>query len=109
MTGEQDFLILHADAATGFCTAVPLFGKSAVGNQPLLDEYKSGNASGWKGSDVYFSRWQHWKIPVDVIQQAIAADDSPMETRRRYSGSDSSVLDDIRVWESRNRAAYRTA
>jgi hypothetical protein len=80
-----------------------------VGNQPLVDEYKSGSASGWKGSDVYFSRWQHWRIPVDVIQHAIADDSAPTESRRRYSGSDSSVLDDIRVWESRNRAEYRQA
>ncbi len=109
VTGEQDFLVLHVDAAAGLCTAVPLFAKSAVGNQPLLDEFKSGSANGWKGSEVYFSRWQHWRIPVDVIQQAIADDDAPTETRRRYSGPDSSVLDDIRVWESRNRAEYRTA
>jgi hypothetical protein len=109
VTGEQDFLILHVDAAAGLCTAVPLFTKSAVGNQPLLDEFKSGSASGWKGSDVYFSRWQHWRIPVDAVQQAIAADDSPPETRRRYSGTDSAVLDGIRAWESRNRAEYRLA
>lgn len=109
VVGTQDFLVVHVDATSGMCTAVPLFHKTAVGNQPLIDGKKSGHASRWIGTDVYFSRWQHWRIPLARINDALATDANAEATRRRYAAGDSSTLDDIRNWDDRNRAPYRPA
>jgi len=38
VVGTQDFLIVGVDAAAGRCTGVPLFAKTAVGNQPLEND-----------------------------------------------------------------------
>jgi hypothetical protein len=103
------FLVLHVDGPARQCTAVPLFEKSAVGNQPLVESLKSGAATGWIGTTVFFSRWQHWRIPLDAASAASADDDSTTSTRRRYANGDGSTLDDIRNWEGRNRASYRPA
>lgn len=108
VVGTHDFLVLYADAATGVCTAVPLFAKTAVGNQPLVEELKSGDGDGWKGSDMYFSRWQHWRIPTTAIEAAITEGETAA-SERLYAAHDLPALDDIRVWESRNRAPYRPA
>ncbi len=109
VVGEHDFLVLYVDAATAMCTAVPLFPKSAVGNQPLVESLKAGPAEGWRDTDVYFSRWQHWRIPSALVLEAMRADGLTAEQRRSYAVGDASALDDIRVWESHNRASYRTA
>lgn len=109
VVGAQDFLIVGLDAAAGRCTAVPLFGKSAVGNQPLENGKKTGRADQWIGSDTFFSRWQHWRIPVASVVAASANDPTSPADRRRYAASDRSALDDIKNWEGRNRAAYRDA
>ncbi len=107
VTGTHDFLVVGVDATSGMCTAVPLFGKSAVGNEPLLDAHKSGRASGWVGMTVYYSHWQHWRMPAAAVVAASGADPATTADRRGYSKGDRSVLDDIKVWESHNRAAYR--
>jgi len=107
--GSHDFLIVNVDASSGICTAVPLFAKSAVGNTPLVDGRKSGRANDWIGTDKYFSHWQHWRIPMASLIAASEPDDTSADNRRRYASGDSSTLDDIRVWESRNRSAYRDA
>jgi hypothetical protein len=109
VVGTHDFLVVGVDSASGICTAVPLFAKSAVGNQPLVDSRKTGRPDGWIGSDVYFSRWQHWRFPVTSLVEASGAEATTTGDRRRYASDDRSTLDDIRVWESRNRAAYRPA
>lgn len=109
VVGAQDFLIVGLDAAAGRCTAVPLFGKTAVGNQPLESGKKSGRADQWIGADTFFSRWQHWRIPVASVVAAAAEDPATAPTRRRYAATDRSALDDIKNWEGRNRAAYRDA
>lgn len=109
VVGTHDFLVLYDDATTGMCTAVPLFTKSAVGNQPLVDTLKAGAADGWKGADVFFSRWQHWRIPVAAVDAAIEANAALEAPERRYASHDLPALDDIRVWESHNRAPYRPA
>ncbi len=111
VTGVHNFLVVQVTGTPPVCTAVPLFPKSAVGNQPLVERLKSGAADGWIGTDVYFSRWQHWRIPLDSFLQAMivpgdAADDASVSPSR-YAAGDSSALDDIRIWESRNRAPYR--
>ena len=107
--GSHDFLIVAVDASPGVCTAVPLFTKSAVGNTPLVDGRKSGRADDWIGSAKYFSHWQHWRIPTASLIAAWQPDETSAHDRRRYASGDSSTLDDIRVWESRNRSAYRDA
>ena len=109
VVGSHDFLVVGVDALTGVCTAVPLFTKSAVGNTPLLDRRKSGRADNWIGTDTYFSHWQHWRIPMASLIAAWEPDETSADDRRRYASGDSSTLDDIRVWESRNRSAYREA
>lgn len=115
--GIHDFLIVYVDAGRNITTAVPLFTKSAVGNQPLTEELKSGEAEGWRGADVYFSRWQHWRIPTGHINDALLAQQKVVQSaapagvpgERRYAASDTPALDDVRVWESHNRAPYRDA
>ncbi|MES2524512.1 MAG: hypothetical protein V4617_17570 [Gemmatimonadota bacterium] len=101
------FLVVHVDAATATCTAVPLYDRGAVGNQPLDDAKKSGPGEGWIGAEWFFSRWQHWRIPLTAVVEASVAEDTNLSERRSYATADRSALDDIRVWESRNRAAYR--
>ncbi len=107
VAGTHDFLVVGVDSMTGVCTAVPLFGKSAVGNQPLVDARKAGRTVGWIGTDVYFSRWQHWRIPMASLVEASGAETTTTADRRRYAADDRSTLDDIRAWESRNRERYR--
>ncbi len=109
VVGTQPFLLVGLDAAAGRCTAVPLFAKTAVGNQPLEDGKKSGRADAWIGTDTFFSRWQHWRIPVASVVAALTDDPATTANRRRYAATDRSALDDIKNWEGRNRAAYREA
>jgi len=109
VVGTHDFLVVGVDVSLGICTAVPLFAKSAVGNQPLVDSKKSGRADGWIGTDVFFSHWQHWRIPMASLVAASGPDDTTPADRRRYAADDRPSLDDIRAWETRNRAEYRAA
>lgn len=109
VTGTSDFLVVGVDRTTGVCTAVPLFPKAAVGNQPLVDELKHGGDSAWRETPTYFSRWQHWRVPVDALIAATDPADAARDDRRQYAPGDGPTLDDIRVWESRNRAVYRPA
>jgi len=104
----HDFLVVGVDAVTGRCTAVPLFDKSAVGSEPLVESRKSGHATGWIGTSTFYSHWQHWRIPLAAIVSASGEDPASVDDRRRYSSDDRSVLDDVRVWESHNRSAYRS-
>lgn len=107
VVGACDFLVVGVDATSGVCTAVPLFDKSAVGNEPLVDSRKTGFAREWIGTTTYFSHWQHWRIPSAALVAASAGDPATAADRRGYSKADRSVLDDVKVWESHNRAAYR--
>lgn len=107
VSGVTDFLVVGVDRGTGVCTAVPLFPKAAVGNQPLDDEHKRGGDAAWRATPTFFSRWQHWRVPVDALIAATAPTDAARADHRQYAPGDGPTLDDIRVWESRNRAAYR--
>lgn len=107
VTGVQSFLLLAVDTKTGGCTAVPVFAKSAVGNQPLDNRRKSGDHAEWRAAASFFSRWQHWRMPVDAVVAAYADEDTAPASRRWYAADDRSALDDIKNWEGRNRAEYR--
>ena len=107
VTGTHDFLVVGVDHRTRECTALPLFHKTAVGNQPLEEGLKSGPAADWIGADVYFSRWQHWRVPEESVVAASTQDPASPAARRHYAAGDGPTLDDIKVWESRNRAGYR--
>lgn len=107
VTGTLDFLVVGVDVRTRACTAVPLFRKTAVGNQPLEESRKSGPAAEWLGTDVYFSRWQHWRVPASDLVTASEQDPASQGARRHYAAGDGPTLDDIKVWESHNRAGYR--
>jgi hypothetical protein len=109
VTGTHPFLIVAVDAARGQCTAVPLFTKTAVGNQPLDDAKKSGMPDGWKGTDWFFSRWQHWRVPLEALVAAAPDDAWNAAPPRRYGIGDTSTLNEVRNWETRNRASYRRA
>lgn len=109
VTGEHDFLIVGLDLPRTLCTAVPLFTKTAVGSQPLDTTLQTGGSSDWRQSTVYFSRWQHWRIPTTSVVAAMVDDASTATTRRRFAALDRSALDDIKNWEGRNRAEYRRA
>lgn len=103
------FLLVGVDATSGLCTAVPLFAKTAVGNQPLEEPGRSGGDTSWRETPVYFSRWQHWRIPMATLLAAVEDDGTTDATRRRYAAEDRTALDDIRSWEKKNRSAYRIA
>jgi hypothetical protein len=105
----RDFLVVDVDAGLEACTAVPLFPTSAVGNQPLVEDLKTGNPHNWIGTASYFSHWQHWRIPLTSIVAASGAEPSPPTERRRYATTERTALDDIRNWQKRNRAPYRPA
>lgn len=109
VSGTHPFLIVAVDASSQRCTAVPLFTKTAVGNQPLDDAKKSGMAEGWKGVEWFFSRWQHWRAPVAALVEAAAPDAWNDAPPRRYGVGDTSTLNEVRNWETRNRASYRRA
>lgn len=109
VVGSQDFLIVGLDATASRCTAVPLFAKTAVGNQPLEASKKSGGDERWRATDSFFSHWQHWRMPVASVVAALVADASTSAGHRRYAATDRSALDDIKNWEGRNRASYRDA
>jgi len=107
VTDARHFLIVGVNMARTVCTAVPLFTTTAVGNQPLEESKKSGGADEWTGSPWYFSRWQHWRIPLASAAAASIEEPTDTDSPRRYAVGDSSTLDDIKNWETRNRAEYR--
>lgn len=111
VAGTHDFLLVSVDPVAGRCTAVPLFTKTAVGNQPLENGKKSGRSTQWIGADSFFSRWQHWRMPIASVVAAavadLALDPVPPAYSRQYAATDRSALDDIKNWEGRNRAPYR--
>lgn len=103
------FLVLEVDDAAGKCLAVPLYTKSAPGSQPLRESEKGGPADGWMGEETFFSRWQHWRIPLSAIPAASAGDDSEPANRRTYAATRPATLQDIASWYHRNRCAFRPA
>ena len=101
------FLVLETDQATGSCVAVPLFSEWAPGSVRLFEDQNSGLASLWKGQDSFFSKWQHWKIPLSSVVAASSAEQSSSADRRRYAANAPHLITRIAEWQHQNRAPWR--
>ena len=109
VAGVHDFLVLAVDAAGARCTAVPLFPKSAPGSSPLDPAKRQGSAAGWAADPAYYSRWQHWRIPLDAFAAASGEDPGAPGARRTYAAGHPDTLQDIANWAAWNRCAFRPA
>lgn len=105
VTGVHDFLVVQVDAATPEVVALPLFPRSAPGSAPLDDRLRAGDAA-WLAAPVFYSRWQHWRIPVEALSAAAVEGDAGP---RSYAADKVDTLRDLANWASRNRCAYRPA
>lgn len=105
VTGVHDFLLVQMDAATSQVVVLPLFPRSAPGSAPLDDRLRSGEAA-WLAAPVFYSRWQHWRIPVDALHAAVVEGEA---AGRSYAAGKVDTLRDLANWASRNRCAYRPA
>ena len=104
VTGVHDFLVLLVDASARRVVAVPLFPRSAPGSAPLDDALRTGDAA-WMATPVFYSRWQHWQIPLESLVAAAQDSGEP----RAYATGTTDVLQDLANWASRNRCAFRLA
>jgi hypothetical protein len=107
VSGVQDFLVVHLDPHTDVATAVPLFPKTAPGSSPLDARKREGGLPGWTTEPLYYSHWQHWRIPRDALVRASDPDPALEGTRRRYAAGHPDTLQDIMNWATRNRNDYR--
>ena len=107
VTDERDFLVVAVDPKKGVCIAVPLFAKSSPGSAPLRDDKRDGDVDGWLTTEVHYSRWQHWRIPLSALAAASANDPGEPGARRRYAHGDADTLQDLANWATRNRCAFR--
>lgn len=107
--GTHDFLVLAVDPSAATVLAVPLFPKTAPGSSPLDQRKRAGDVDGWLAAPAFYSHWQHWRIPIDAVIAASAADPGTPGTRRRFAVSDRDALQDAANWATRNRNAFREA
>jgi hypothetical protein len=103
--GPHYFLVL--DVASGVALAVPLFSKATPGSERLDDTAKAGLPAKWIGETSYFSRYQHWKIPVAALVAASGDEESTAATRRTYGVGRANILPAIAAWQGKNRCGYR--
>jgi hypothetical protein len=108
VTGVHDFLVVAVNAATGSCTAIPLFPKSSPGSAPLEAKKQWGNIGGWLTDPVHYSRWQHWRIPLAALAESSGEDPGVPDARRGYALGDTDTLQDLANWATRNRCEFRT-
>jgi hypothetical protein len=108
VTGSVDFLVVALDEASGSALALPLYPKSAPGSAPLDPARKSGPAE-WLAEPVFYSRWQHWRIPLDALAAASTEETSTASARRTYSSWHADTLQELANWASRNRCKFRPA
>jgi hypothetical protein len=108
VAGVHDFLVLLVDARAGEAMAIPLFPRSAPGSAPLDDRLRAGPPD-WLAQPAYYSRWQHWQVPLDALVAASGEDPQPVGERRTHAAGNADVLQDLANWASRNRCAYRAA
>ena len=107
VTGTHDFLIVAIDAGTRICTALPLYPRSAPGSAQL-DPAALAGADDFTSIPLFYSRWQHWRIPLDAFVEAVSAE-SRGTTQRSYALGQSEPLRDLANWASRNRCEFRPA
>jgi hypothetical protein len=107
VVGPHYFLILEVNPKDRTCLAVPLFSHPATGNEKLNEALKSGEPDRWRGQDSYFSRWQHWRIPLQAIPDASKDEESTPVTRRYYAAGSLENLQNIAAWQEDNRQAFR--
>jgi hypothetical protein len=108
VTGVCDFLVVAVDAGAGPALALPLYPKSAPGSAPLDPARKSGPAD-WLAEPVFYSRWQHWRIPLDALVAASGGETSSANARRTYASWHLDTLQELANWASRNRCEFRPA
>jgi hypothetical protein len=106
--GVCDFLVVAVDPGTDSVLALPLYPKSAPGSAPLDPARKSGPAE-WLAEPVFYSRWQHWRIPLDALAAASVGETSAASARRTYSSWHADTLQELANWASRNRCEFRPA
>ncbi len=109
VVGPHYFLVLSVDLGAGTCLAAPLFSDWAPGSERLDEGRKAGPPTRWVGQPSHFSRWQHWTIPLAVIQTASRNDGTDRGNRRWYARWDAEELARIAGWQDRNRAGFRPA
>lgn len=107
VTDVHDFLVLAVDARSGLCTAVPLYPKTAPGSSPLDPRKRRGDVESWLSEPAFFSRWQHWRIPLAAFASASAGDPASTGARRSFAAGDADTLQDISNWAFRNRCEFR--
>jgi hypothetical protein len=107
VTGVHDFLVVQVDPRTDVAMAVPLFPKTAPGSSPLDPRKREGGVQGWASEPLFYSHWQHWRIPRDALVRASDPDPALEGTRRRYATGSPDALQDIMNWSTRNRNDFR--
>ena len=107
VTGLHDFLVVAVNPGAATCTAIPLFARSSPGSAPLDPRKQWGNIGDWLTGPVHYSRWQHWRIPLQALASASAEDPGGAGARRSYSAGDADTLQDLANWATRNRCAFR--
>jgi len=108
VTGVSDFLVVAVDVDAELALALPLYPKSAPGSAPLDDARKSGPAE-WLAQPVFYSRWQHWRIPFNALTAASDSETSSATARRTYSSWHADTLRELANWATRNRCDFRPA
>lgn len=103
--GPHYFVVL--EVADGEALAVPLFSQRAPGSEPLTEQLKGGLPDKWIGETSYFSRWQHWRIPIAALAAASGNEESDATARRTYAVESPATLESMAGWAAKNRASWR--
>ena len=106
--GPHQFLILEVDRSNDRCLAVPLFSNQAPGSLPLSRDKMGGSHPRWvSASTYYFSRWQHWYIPISAVAATSDGELSDPGDRSTYAEGSEQDLRAIANWREKNRADFR--
>ena len=106
--GAHDFVVAMVDTGAHEVLALPLFPRSAPGSAPLLDALKGGPPD-FLAQPLFYSQWQHWRIPVDALVAASTDEATAAGARRSYGVGRAEVLQALANWATRNRCAFRDA
>jgi hypothetical protein len=106
--GPHSFLILEVNTASEEVLAVPVFSREAPGSEPLLEKHKSGYSPKWKGVPLWYSKWQHWRIPLGDLVAASSIEETAPGNRRLYAHDSPSELAAMAAWVAKNRSRFRS-